>query len=57
MHELFRSFYLSDAYQKKVEKNYKLLIHVKCINGINHKASRISSPSYYNKVLIANYAS
>ena len=22
MHELFRSFYLSDAYQKKVEKNY-----------------------------------
>ena len=56
MHELFRSFYLSDAYQKKVEKNYKLLIHVKCINGINHKASRISSPSNIeDKLLSSNW--
>ena len=30
---------------KKVEKDYKLLIDVKCINGINDKASRISSPT------------
>ena len=38
MHELFRSFYLSDAYQKKVEKDYKLLIDVKCTNGIKDTA-------------------
>ena len=43
---------------KKVEKDYMLLIDAKCINGINDKASRISSPFHHNiedKLLSSNW--